>query len=145
MKKVLRKDSYMEKSGEEKIRHLEMIQGVINRMANNSFMLKGWAVTLITGIFILSDIEADKLFFMVAYLPVVVFWLLDSYYLCQERSFRKLYNSVCEKENNNIDFLINPSKCNFKEYLKCVTSFTELCFYMPLALVCAIIMIIVLI
>lgn len=134
----------MEKSNEEKIKYLEIIQGVINRMANNSFMLKGWAVTLVTGIFILSDTEADKLFFIVAYLPIDVFWCLDSYYLCQERLFRKLYNSVCEKSNKNIDFSLKPSKCNLKEYLKCVVSITELCFYLPLALVCVIIMIILL-
>jgi len=36
---------------ENKIKHLEMIQGVINRMASNSFALKGWAVTLVSGIF----------------------------------------------------------------------------------------------
>lgn len=36
---------------ESKIKHLEMIQGIINRMASNSFYLKGWAVTLVAGIF----------------------------------------------------------------------------------------------
>lgn len=135
----------MENNNEEKMRHLEMIQGIINRMASNSFMLKGWAVTLITGIFILSDTDADKLFFIVAYLPIVVFWCLDSYYLCQERLFRKLFNNVCENNNNkNIDFSLKTSKYNLKEYLKCVVSITELCFYLPLALVCTIIMGIVL-
>ena len=37
---------------DRKMKHLEMIQGVISRMANNSFMLKGWAVTLVAGIFV---------------------------------------------------------------------------------------------
>ena len=36
---------------DKKLKHLEMVQGVINRMASNSFMLKGWAVTLVAGIF----------------------------------------------------------------------------------------------
>lgn len=31
---------------DNKLKHLELIQGVINRMASNSFKLKGWAVTL---------------------------------------------------------------------------------------------------
>lgn len=35
---------------DHKVSHLEMIQGVINRMAGNSFALKGWAVTLVAGI-----------------------------------------------------------------------------------------------
>ena len=38
-----------------KLKHLEFIQGIITRMANNSFMLKGWAVTLVAGIFALSS------------------------------------------------------------------------------------------
>ena len=41
---------------ENKIKHLEIIQGIINRMAGNSFALKGWAVTLIAGIFALANI-----------------------------------------------------------------------------------------
>ena len=59
---------------EKKLAHLEMIQGVINRMASNSFALKGWAVTLIAGIFVLSSKDANKAYFLVAYLPVIVFW-----------------------------------------------------------------------
>jgi hypothetical protein len=70
---------------EVKIRHLEMIQAVINRMANNSFMLKGWAVTLVAGVFALSANDANKIFFLVAYIPIVLFWFLDSYYLQIER------------------------------------------------------------
>ena len=38
-----------------KVEHLELIQKVINRMANNSFLLEGWAVTLVAGIFALSS------------------------------------------------------------------------------------------
>ena len=34
---------------EKKIKHLEMIQAVIVRMGNNSFLLKGWSVTLISA------------------------------------------------------------------------------------------------
>jgi len=36
---------------EKKLKHLEMLQGVINRMANNSFLLKGWSVVLISALF----------------------------------------------------------------------------------------------
>ena len=30
---------------EEQIKHLEFIQGIINRMNSNSFAIKGWAIT----------------------------------------------------------------------------------------------------
>ena len=61
----------MEKLMENKLKHLEMVQSVINRMANNSFMLKGWAVTLVAGIFVLAGKDTDKLYFLVAYIPVI--------------------------------------------------------------------------
>lgn len=56
---------------EKKLKHLEMIQAVINRMANNSFMLKGWTVTLVAGIFALASKDADKMYFLIAYIPLV--------------------------------------------------------------------------
>ncbi|MCL5982885.1 MAG: hypothetical protein M1571_10325 [Firmicutes bacterium] len=73
-----------EKCSETKIRYLELIQNVITRMANNSFMLKGWAITLVAGIFALASKDADKSFFLIAYIPVVLFWLMDSYYVYAE-------------------------------------------------------------
>lgn len=127
---------------ENKVKHLEMIQGVINRIANNSFMLKGWAVTLVAGVFVLAQKETDKLYFLVAYIPIVVFWGLDSYYLLQERMYRCLYEKVRSiKYDEKIDFSLKASSREFRndrnKYWLCVFSPTELCFYLPLALVCA--------
>ena len=81
-----------------------MIQDVINRMASNSFALKGWSVTLIAGIFVLSGKDNDKLYFLVSYIPVIVFWGLDSYYLLQERLYRALYEKVRNLPEEQIDF-----------------------------------------
>ena len=67
-------------------KYLEMIQDVVKRMATNSFMLKGWAVTLVAGIFALSAKDTNKIFFIVAYIPIILFWFLDSYYLQLELS-----------------------------------------------------------
>lgn len=125
---------------ENKIRHLEMIQGVINRMASNSFMLKGWGVTLVAGIFALAAKDTDKLYFLVAYIPVIIFWILDSYYLLQERLYRELYKKVCLTDEKNIDFSLSATKDEFGNdencYCSCFFSKTEAGFYLPLALVC---------
>lgn len=124
-----------------KIRHLEMIQGVINRMASNSFKLKGWAVTLVAGIFALASRDTDKLYFLIAYIPIVIFWGLDSYYLLQERLFRSLYNKVRLLEENDIDFSMKATKKEFSDeknrFCNCLFSKTEIWFYLPLAVVCA--------
>ena len=71
---------------ENKLKHLELVQGVVNRMSNNSFLLKGWAVTLVAGIFSLASKDADKLYFLVAYVPVIVF-LGVGYILFASRAF----------------------------------------------------------
>lgn len=55
---------------EQKMKHLELIQEVIKRMANNSFLLKGWTVTLVTGILALASKDTDKQYFWIAYIPI---------------------------------------------------------------------------
>lgn len=129
-----------------KITHLEMVQGIINRMANNSFMLKGWAVTLVAGIFALASKDTDKLYFLIAYIPIVVFWGLDSYYLLQERLYRALYNKVRLLNEKDIDFSMKATKEEFNSeknrFFSCLLSKTEIWFYLPLALVCTIVIII---
>ena len=114
-----------------------MIQGVINRMASNSFMLKGWAVTLVAGIFALAAKDADKLYFIITYVPILVFWGLDAFYLRQERLYRKLYDKVRKQTEEEIDFSMNTNLDEFKgdqtNYWHVLFSITELWFYVPLA------------
>lgn len=128
----------------ETMQYLEMIQEVIKRMSGNSFLLKGWAVTLVAGIFALSSKDTDKLYFLVAYIPIVVFWGLDAYYLQQERLFRALYERVRTRQEN--DFAMVATVNDFPEekncWKMCVLSKTEIWFYLPLALICAVIIII---
>ena len=125
---------------DKKLKHLELVQGVINRMANNSFMLKGWAVTLVAGIFALAGKDTDKLYFLVAYIPVLVFWGLDAYYLLQERLYRSLYDKVRQTDEGEIDFSLRATTQEFNNdkntYSNCLLSSTELWFYLPLAVVC---------
>lgn len=124
---------------DNKIKHLEMIQGVINRMAKNSFALKGWAVTLVAGIFALASKDAEKLFCLVAYAPILIFWGLDSYYVLQERLYRALYDKVRILPDDQIDFEMNTKLPELKStnntWISCVVSKTEILFYVPLALI----------
>lgn len=82
-----------DRMNEHSVKHLELIQSVVTRMAQNSFALKGWAVTLVVAILALGAKESAK-FLLVALLPAVIFWGLDGYYLRQERLFRRLYDAV---------------------------------------------------
>ena len=76
------------------VKHLEMIQEVITRMARNSFMLKGWSMTIITALLALAASSKQSQFVFIAYIPALVFWSLDGFFLSQERYFRRLYDKV---------------------------------------------------
>ena len=128
---------------ENKIKHLEMIQGVINRMSNNCFKLKGWAVTLVSAIVALAAKDTEKLYYLVVYVPVIVFLLLDSYYLLQEKLYRELYNEVRLKNDDSTDFSMDASKFKNKTsnytYIKYIYTKTTSGFYLPLAAICTLV------
>lgn len=112
---------------ESKLKHLEMIQGVINRMAGNSFLLKGWSVTLISALFALAAKDSNQFFIYLAYFPCLAFWSLDGYFLWQERMYRKLYQEVTKTSPELIDFNLNATK-----YKSDVDSWCCVCFSVTL-------------
>ena len=124
----------------EKIKHLEMIERVIERMASNSFKLKEWAVALTTLIGTLSYKSPDKwyAFVFLGTVPLLSFWLLDSYYLKLEREYRVLYKNVVNNELG-MEYVLDTGKAIYSKddakricYLKCIFSKTEWCFYLAL-------------
>ena len=92
---------------ENKLKHLEFIQNVINRMANTSFLLKGWSITIIAGLFAFGATEGSIEVLWLGVLLTLVFWFLDSYFLWQERLFRSLYDHVRNLKEEDVDFAMN--------------------------------------
>jgi len=134
----------MEKTNESKIRHLEMIQGVISRMAGNLFYLKGWSITLIAALFALAAKDSDPKYILFAYFPVLVFWILDGYFLSQERLFRALYEDVRKLDEKDIDFSMSTKayKSDLRNHwFSAMFSTTLLWFYLVLIFVMLFIMI----
>jgi len=116
---------------EKKLKHLEMIQNIINRMASNSFLVKGWCITLVSAVFVLSGKDANTMFIAVAFFPLLMFWILDAYFLRQERLFRKLYDKVRNTDESSIDFSMNtaPFTAEVASWLAVAFSQTLLLFY----------------
>lgn len=115
-----------------------MIQGVINRMAGNLFFLRGWTITLIAALFALFVKEANHNYIFVVYFPVLIFWILDGYFLSQERLFRALYDHVRKLDDKKIDFSMNTNEFKKDEksgWLSSMFSSTLLFFYMPLVVI----------
>ena len=121
---------------ENKRKHLEFIQATISRMASNLFFLRGWTISLVAGLFALFVKDTNHDYIFVVYFPIIVFWVLDGYFLSQERLFRALYNHVRKLDENEIDFSMDTSV--YKKYEKngwvcSMFSETLLVFYLPLA------------
>ncbi len=72
------------------IEELKILQGVINRMAQNSLECKKWTLALAVGVLSLK-IEAISHLYGVLGVLLACFYLLDAYYLMLERLFREQY------------------------------------------------------
>ncbi len=116
---------------DKKQAHLQMIQGVINRLSQNSFLLKGWSVVLISAMFALSAANRKIYFIYLAYFPALAFWALDGYFLWQERLFRKLYDYVRQMKEEEIDFSMDTSavKAQIEPWRDVIFSMTLLSFH----------------
>ena len=93
-------------------------------------------MTLIALVGAISTQGSDKRFILLAFIPILGFWALDSFYLQQERKYKQLYKNVAEKDESQIDFNLDTRKATgTTEEMKrlcicsCFFSITELCFY----------------
>lgn len=125
--------------------HLEFIQSNIARMNQCSFQIKGWMVTIVSALLALFAASKDAqqagnvIYLFVAIVPTIVFWLLDSYYLQQERKLRGIYNNVAKLTTLEAQIIIKEfempmHKFNGGEYAfyKVMFSKTEWPLYLPL-------------
>lgn len=98
-------------------KEIDLIQACITRMANNSFLLKGWYITLITVIITLLfnkniRIEIIGLFIFAI---TAVFWSLDSFFFKTETLYRWKYDWIIKerlKDNQDNLYDLNPYNKN---------------------------------
>lgn len=116
---------------EKKLKHLEFLQLTITRMNVNSFLLKGWTITIVAALFALAAKDANVNYIMIAYVVIPSFWVLDGYFLSIERRYRDLYNEVAKKEEADINFDMNHARFNKgdRTWVSGIVSSTLLIFY----------------
>ena len=96
--KVLRKYLFKE---------VELTQKVIDRMGNNSFLVKGAAITLVAASLLVEGKLYDS---FIALLPWLAFWYLDAYFLRVERLYRRLYYWVTTNRLTSEEFLLDVNR-----------------------------------
>ena len=121
-------------NGTEKVvKHLEMTQAVINRLGRNSFLLKSWSMTILVAAMVLIAREnlQNSYFVLLLILPIVGFWILDGYFLWQERLFRYVYDDI--REQTDTDFKMDLGKHKDKQkssWISAIFSVTLIIFYL---------------
>lgn len=132
MSEGLSRDEKVEKS-------LDYIQSIITRMANNSFKLKTWTVTLTSGITIFLSLKAfPPILILTLLIPVLFFGALDAYYLTLERRYRELYGQAVNKDGLYKPYDLNAAKPEIKakrKFLSSLRSPSVWAFYVPIILV----------
>ncbi|HFI0302704.1 TPA: hypothetical protein ACGO1N_002379 [Streptococcus suis] len=118
-----------------KSKHIDLVQSIVTRMAQNSFVIKGWMITIVVGLFIFLQNDNFRNNLFIYLVPIIGCWLLDSYYLWQERLYRKLYGKIISDLNGkaDLDLSVEIFK-NDTKYLSALFSITEILTYVPVAL-----------
>lgn len=103
-------------------KEINLIQSCITRMANNSFYIKGWALSIVAVVLALYDKDANISFIaFIPILPVIGFWYLDAYYLRLECQYRQLYKwVVVERTQGRGEYLYDLNPHRFDKDVMCV-------------------------
>lgn len=126
------------KNGENKRLHIQMIENIINRMSSNSFLIKGWSLTILGGLITVYLANINKpmsyLILLLCLFFCLIFWISDTFYLREERCFRSLYEIVRKKDEENIDFSMNPIKSK-ETFLRCMFRPIFFMSYLPIFII----------
>lgn len=118
---------------EDKIKHLEMIQSVINRIASHKPQYKGWYITLIIAINIFSTSKIINKQVCLVFTITLCFWIITSYYLYLERLYIRLYKDVRLYVKKDFDMNISDYKST-SEFFKGFISLSHLIYYIIMVL-----------
>jgi len=116
---------------------MDFIQSVISRMNSNSFVLKGWGVSLISVLLALTYKETALISTEICYFATIIFWGLDAYYLSRERMYRALYDKVRIITEDKIDFSMSVTdhKNSSTGWWGCIVSKTILPLYLGIIII----------
>jgi hypothetical protein len=125
---------------QNRVKHLELIQAVITRLASNSFAYKAWTIGLVSALFAFGATARRPLLVLLPAVPVSFFAVLDAYYLQQERHFRGLFDAVRrmsdeEWQRDPFSMSVGPHRKKEDTLLAVLTSPTIAGLYAPLLLV----------
>ena len=77
--------------------HLNMVQGIIGRVAGFSATAKNFSVTLAAAAVAVNLAEDQKGLLWIALAAALLLLIIDAFYLAQEKAFRDLYDEIASR------------------------------------------------
>jgi hypothetical protein len=118
--------------------HISLLQGIINRLANNGASCKTWCLTLVGALLSLAGATHVAGIVTFALVPVVVFGFMDTMYLAQERAYRDLYtrtiHAICNRSYTLGNVYDARAPINFRCFCSALASWSILPVYLGLIL-----------
>lgn len=123
---------------EELHKEIDLIQDCITRMSQNSFMIKGWAILIISGMIALSA-ERIKLWVLCLILIgiLLIFWALDAFFLKIEKCYRFKYEWIIKVRligNREYLYDLNPYSAQTRNAGRITPSIFSVMFSKPYTL-----------
>jgi uncharacterized membrane protein YjjP (DUF1212 family) len=114
---------------ELRLGHLNMIQGIIGRLAGYSATVKNFSVTLAAAAVAVTSAGGHRNLLWVALAGITLLGLLDTYYLAQERAFRTRFADIAARPLAEATSLA-IDRANLRPF-KAAASFSVWAFYLP--------------
>lgn len=100
-------------------KEIDLIQSCINRMAQNSFVVKGWLIALVAVVLALLPEKFNLTFLcFISIVLIVCLWYLDAFFLKMERLYRWKYNWVITNRMRSDEFIFDLNPHNSRTWLR---------------------------
>ncbi len=124
--------------------HLSIVQAGIQRMAGNSASCKTWCITLVAAMLVLVARTETANYVLLAFIPALLFLILDTYYLALERDFRDMYDAfVCKLHKGEVGlsdlYVLRPDNRIGRQFAWTLGSFAIWFFYFMLIIIIALV------
>lgn len=116
--------------------HLNTLQNIISRLSNYSANCKSWTITIVSALSIVLLTEEKSKFFILLVFPILIFWIVDCYYLGLEKAFREIYdkfqNDLNTNSNIETDIQFTLKNRRLRNFFKAMISFSTTPIYISL-------------
>lgn len=95
------------------LKEIDLIQACISKVEQNSFVVKGWSISIVAVVLALFPEELNQKFIGVTLAIIIIsFWLLDAFFLRVDRLYRWKYDWIIKNRPNSDEYFFDMDPYN---------------------------------